>query len=142
MPDAPSRKWLQIHLSTAVLLMLAMGGLMFANMRGRLEAPLEAVIKERIEKRGRFYANAGEFLHVTDDFSTAYKNCNYGWPLDAVSTYVNVSVAKNGDITKHPGQPRIYNGWPINLDLLIALSILAGIAVVCEWWIGLARKGT
>jgi hypothetical protein len=142
MTEPPPRKRFQIHLSTAMLLMLAVGGLMLANMRGRLETPIEQIIKDRIEKRGSFYANADEFMHVSDAFSTGYKNCNYGWPFDAITTYDFISVGKNGDITKHPGALRIYHSESAMLDALIVILILASMAIVGEWWIGnAARKG-
>ena len=135
MTEPPRHKRFQIHLSTAMLLMLAVGGLMLANMRGRFERPIEQIIKDRIEKRGSFYVNADEFMHVSDAVSTGYKNCNYGWPFDALSTYQFISVFKNGDITKHPGALRIYHIESAMLDALIVILTLYFTFKYSEWLI-------
>lgn len=135
MPTPPRRNRFQIHLSTAILMMLTVGGLMFGNMRARLETPIEQVIKDRIEKRGSFYTNADEFMHVSDAVSTGYKNCNYGWPFDAISTYQFISVFKNGAITKHPGALRIYHTESAMLDALIVILVLGSMTIIGEWWI-------
>jgi len=55
------RPWFQIHLSTAILLMLVAGALMWANIKGR-----EKVIR---------YADVGEVAESDHHYS------EYGWPF-------------------------------------------------------------
>lgn len=125
----PRRKRFQIHLSTAIVLMFAAGGLMWANLIPRI-----ATVVYRFE------------LHGESGFVAPVESKEYGWPFVHFLSYENDEhvfhlgdwegfLAKSNLGTRKAGL--IY-------DIVIAFAILFSVWLACEWWIRRrsGRKGT
>src|ERR1043165_9561061 len=111
---AGARKWLGGHLSAAVVLMIAAGGLIWANVRER------KIISPSSFIGPSFYQLEG--LH--------------GWPWHALRVNPNIDNSKRGNI--------VYDSSMIVWDAMAAIAILFAVWFVCEWLIRhrAARKGT
>ncbi|HLX60931.1 MAG TPA: hypothetical protein VKX17_06575 [Planctomycetota bacterium] len=110
MTETPWRKWLRVHLSTAVLLMFAAGGLIWFN------------VTPRIVNRDAGWCTYSEKV--------------YGWPYHArsqVFEYKSTSVMHPFDDTLR-FRVRISEA-AIASDLAVALAILFVVWFVCERWI-------
>jgi hypothetical protein len=117
------RRWFQIHLSTAVLLMFVAAGLLSASLR--------PVFKEK------------RFL----------RTCRYGWPLEAHQTpnpnrlirapqlvtldseEATISVGQILDI-----EPP-WNYRALTIDVLVAIGVLITFAALSEWRIRRHERG-
>ena len=108
MENPPRRKRFQIHLSTAIVLMFAAGGLIWANVEGELE-----------------YGICNMGLCVNE--------IKFGCPIRSLTEtqfFEQTADVYNPTITYSPDY--MY----ISIDFSIALVILFVIWFVCEWWIG------
>ena len=112
MPDATKRKWLQIHLSTCVILMFVAAGLMWLNMR-------------------QYNVRSAKWPHGW----TAY-----GFPFEAVGDIPRVNrvfeiVSEDRKLFAY-GLPWIGKGvqpLPFAVNLVVALICLALVSFACEW---------
>ena len=100
------RALFQFHLSTAVVLMFAAGGIMWSNTRVTL-----------IE------------LGVGDD--DCYRGV-YGWPLNAAETYTTTPWDRPETVIKFDIE---WLPSGIAMNALTALGMLAALAIGCEWQI-------
>ncbi len=117
----PKPRFFQIHLSTAVVLMLVAGVLVWANAR-------QEVVPEAPTSQLRAWQPA-----------SAYAWSFYGWP------YRGLKILHRDD--GHSGNPnivvvRVWAKTDTVYNSLIALAILASVCVACEWRIRrrIARK--
>ena len=108
----PRRKRLQMHLSTAVWMMVAAGGIIWGNVEQR-----------------------AALLYARDSYDYAAYSKLYGWPFDAAGyqywvrqseSYVNRSVRKTN---------WAYSTGGIAGNSIVALAILFAVWYVSEWWI-------
>lgn len=115
--DAKRRRWFQIHLSTAVVLMVAAGLMLLANCR-----PHEFIDKWEESMTD----NPGEGLHYN----------LYGWPV--------VGAFHGGLIPRNAMDIELYGNlvgyWEIRtgallINLCVGLSILAAVTVISEFLI-------
>jgi hypothetical protein len=151
MSDAPStRKW-QLHLSTAVLLAMAAGVLLFLNLEVRRDEfwAMDGTIRTSVEK-------ADELHRILEEqgYAGAYIRVRaYGWPFETVCWREEVTF-ENGKLLVKMGSGRIkfwYNlgqrptpyGWATPRESLLYLIFNSVIAMVLlfevylssEWWI-------
>lgn len=114
--NTPRRNWLQIHLSTAIILMFAAGGILWANTRAQVR-----------------YKNA-EF---------AYAINSYGWPREALTYFSDTVIESNGGLEIVRTPYRKWRFWNTAEDALFAFAILLSVGVACEVWIRrrAGRKG-
>ena len=139
--DAPrKRSWFQIHLSTAVVLMVVSGLLMWVNVQTRVTRTQEILFEE--EADGGFSSTTfRSWDHdIGDQEAQPDKQYEYwsemGWP---------VACAEDHGIWIMSGQGKrkfkhFYFGldrW-VALNLGVALAILTAVAVGCE--LGVRRK--
>lgn len=105
MTEAPRRKWLQVHLSTAVVLMFAAGGMMWLNVTGHKTLKPDLWLENY-------------FVEITD----------FGFPLVAKSHYSRPEIyfVRESDY---------WNEKEVVIDALFALAILFAVWFICEWWI-------
>jgi len=107
--DPPKkRRWFQVHLSTAIALMLVSAVLVWANMRVQ-DVP---------------YENHADLFRA-----------NYGWPLTAV--YREAEKWPIGSLLYPIGESYYVIDWEkgVPLNCSSALAILAATAFACEWLI-------
>jgi hypothetical protein len=109
------RNWFQIHLSTAVVLMIAAGGIIWAHMTEQL---------------------GPDFMEASDG-EKFYTDGHFGWPFMAHFSdhHRPLIIGRYG-----PGDEGFINYSKTYysmaaLDLAVALLILFALWVVCEWWI-------
>ena len=109
------RRWFQIHLSTAIVLMFVAGALMWANFR---EMPPET---ER-----QHYAS--EEAYDSAVFDRVFSNLYWGWPCVVYEQYVPYGMVR----WKDDPLPYKWNWKGVAINALTALAILGGVAVICE----------
>ncbi len=118
MPDLPPprRRRLQMHLSTAVWMMVAAGGIIWGNLCQ------SEVSKEQVAWKSKFVVDAKP----------------YGWPLAVTARIVRIRLQpQNTEIHFEPKGGVLY--IQAAADALVALAILFAVWYVSEWWI-LRRK--
>jgi hypothetical protein len=121
MPESPRPKWLQVHLSTAVVLMFAATALLWINVRE------QAVVDTEILLPSGFHPNA------------KYN----GWPFifnEYVIAPVKVPVGWDG---KEPLVTSIESRiiwFDATLDVFVGLILLAALWFLCEWQIRRHRE--
>ena len=103
----PRRKWLQVHLSTAVLLMLAAGGLIWMNVTGR----------------------HSELEWMSHSLYNRIEIEKYGWPYTVVRWITEVSGTYKNRYSSG------FSALCCAIDLAVALAILFAVWFVCERWI-------
>ncbi|HLX61296.1 MAG TPA: hypothetical protein VKX17_08455 [Planctomycetota bacterium] len=121
MTEVPRRKWLQVHLSTAVVLMFAAGGIIWGNVReGK-----RYYIRHRVTT---------SFVHDngSDDNQSREYYSMYGWPFVAFETNWFV---KQRDPGGRVTDSYLKHWVSASLNLIIALAILFAVWFVCETWI-------
>ncbi|HLX60475.1 MAG TPA: hypothetical protein VKX17_04245 [Planctomycetota bacterium] len=141
-PDAPRREWLQLHLSTAVVLMFVAGGILWLNLMPRelsrnkfrpdeyidfLEAgnyPEEALRRYKLSAE----SSGGKNELIRDPIN------GYGWPeiVYVRSAYKWI----HNDVVKMSQPARVFFGYGVaGVNFSVALAILFAVWFVCEWWI-------
>jgi len=148
-PVSPRRKWLQVHLSTAVILMFVAGGLIWANQEGQF-GPLSQDIRRCTPELGDLGGSrAQDFLSVTGhEIIKEERFGYYGWPRTALRSTATVIVYNdranpNRDHGIYSIRDATYLSGPIHdwlvegllIDAFVALSILFTVWFVCESWI-------
>src|ERR1017187_4066860 len=108
MPNPPRRARFQVHLSTAIVLMFAAGGLMWVNMRG--------------------YITSKYHSSDRDNLITAY-----GWPYKAL--YLSKVINKYHDRENYIEYFGYTEYWMGALDAVVAFVIVVFIWFACEWLI-------
>jgi hypothetical protein len=123
MEPLPRKKRFQIHLSTAVIVMLAAGALLWANTARRVEG-FTAV-------RG-----ADDFIVVVRNRAQTQNNA-YGFPFTCATRSYYDNDYRSAPATN-------IDGWKVVLNVLIGGVGLSGVLCVSEWWIRRreARQGT
>src|SRR5262245_60601360 len=123
MPEPPSRKRFQIHLSTAVVMMIAAGGLMWVNVR------------ERSCVTGYYFDSSA--------FSIPYTHYSRGWPGIIVGHRDELTYESDDGKIRTIHALKEFKIQGLLLNLMIACLILYFVWFVCEWWIRwrAARKG-
>ena len=108
MSEQKRQKRFQIHLSTALVLMIAAGGLVWANLK----------LFTRTMPGG-----PGTGLNPKTGLAQPFKI--YGWPLNGIAMYPRTFDARD------------WIGFIISIliNLAAALVILFAVWFVCEWWI-------
>lgn len=111
MSKAPQKRaWFQLHLSTAIVLMLAAGVLVWANVRN------------------------GEYEYFS--LSGHYGEIRYGWPMPAVSAefYTKLSGSERSlfekpyELTSFP----VFHSIGLLVDVLIVVLALVTAGIACE----------
>ena len=111
--DAPrKRPWFQIHLSTAVVLMVVAGVLVWANVR----KPVVLIRNSRIIELDRM-----------------------GWPWNAESS-IGGYLDQTPDQAIRNARLRYFGTSEFYLNLITALAILTAVAVGCEYLIRRREK--
>ena len=106
------RRWFQIHLSTAVVLMFVAGGLMWANVAEKIEC-----------KTGHSWMPDEGITSQMNPIQ--YDEHKWGWPSI-------ICLRRSGAFVS---ALRHYGTRPVIIDVLVAFAILAAVAFVCEWLI-------
>jgi hypothetical protein len=128
----------QIHLSTAVVLMFVAGGLIWVNVNGRL-----------VEGRGFAFddseARGPVLLDLTESEFLALQQrarwvgnrfVQYGWPFDALQNRTEINIGSNGGMVVPPKPfPSVWHTGLIIQNALVALGILFAVWFFCEWLI-------
>ncbi|HLX63868.1 MAG TPA: hypothetical protein VKX17_21530 [Planctomycetota bacterium] len=124
MTQLPRRKWLQVHLSTAIVLMFVAGGIIWANVRERWSVDIFefAVYREL----GWPFVAYHQSPASTD-------------PSDPMYALMNADSDSNG--IKRVGAPTgfiVPRAAPFSfsmaiLDALTALTLLSAVWFFCEW---------
>jgi hypothetical protein len=111
MPASPRRKRFQIHLSTAIVLMFAAGGLLWANIAGT----------ESIVQADRWDRPADVYYHL--------RTC--GWPLQA--TYiVKYTYGPNAGIFSGGRYSDAIPPTTVFVNGAVGLTILFSVWFLCE----------
>jgi hypothetical protein len=110
MDEHPKKRpwfWFQYHLSTALVLMLVVGGLMWANM-----------------------GNQGTDWGRAEDLDTRdiphYAKHEYGWPLEFYSRCA-MYLRDSSDVVVQ------WNKANLALDVLVAIALVYAVALLLEW---------
>lgn len=114
MSDTPERRYWQIHLSTAIILMFVGGSLLWANCSSRT-TDLGPVVR-------------GDSLSLADDLRMYMYE--YGWPWTAYT--------RDYGFYRESG----HKPWSIPFALAnsaVALVLTTGLILICEFWIGRRR---
>jgi hypothetical protein len=122
MNDKTGRRWFQIHLSTAIVLMIAAAGLLFVNMH----RDIEQFAKSEQQLMSYVYL---KFSQLEPNKNYAFVRVRHGWPLnfqDAILDEPQFEVA-----WREPS----WNYWNLAADAGIAFGILGMIVMFCEWQI-------
>src|SRR5437868_1519446 len=105
------RRW-QMHLSTAVWMMVAAGGIIWRNTR----------------------SSVWVFVPEVKDNITFKQN--YGWPVSAMERYW---LRDGGQPELHHDfqelVPKVFSPSGITINFAVALAILFAVWYVSEWWI-------
>ena len=132
-------RWPRFHLSTAIVLMFAAGGLIWANVNER-----------RVSERGHAWYPIGMPMHGDEmsesEFFTSHESnrywhgnrgFEYGWPFNAARRMREVVIKRDGGafISK---PPESWHRGAIVENVLVAAGILIAIWLVCEW--GIRRR--
>jgi len=108
-------KWLQVHLSTAVVLMFAAGWIIWGNVTPWFK----------------------DFMVPGDNRSKGWLSRNFGWPHAAYQENPRFGPIENCrfglDLSQGPVIEWSYAG--IAIDLAVAAAILFAVWFVCERWI-------
>ena len=133
---AGRRKWLQVHLSTAVVLMIAAGGLVWANVMP-VRSQFLLISSDHLGQTSDNFNGSTEF-----DGTKALTLTYYGRPKQIVMIAQNATVVNNqwvGDGNAdycHPtDSDSNYSRMGLAVDIAVALTILFAVWFVCEWWI-------
>ncbi len=124
----------QIHLSTALVLMFAVGGLMWANTRERIDVVKAAARVDPAEETSESLPG-----------DPVYKR--YGWPFQAASRLIGTVADSYDDgvglVVAATNPPTIMSftiECPLQIqharmamDAMIALAVLGAVVIVCEW---------
>jgi hypothetical protein len=117
MPETKRRRWLQLHLSTCIVLMFVAGALVWANARNRFVwSPTAAPAREMLLPTSQ-----------EQDFDGVY-----GWPSKYYERYILRS--HNMDVPAAP-PTRIWHADGVCYDTATALTILFVAAVSIEFLI-------
>ena len=121
MPTPPPRKRFQIHLSTAMVMMIVAGALIWANTRVRHETKPTSLM--------------GDVCDIEYSF--------YGWPVSGIMDEFEFRFYHKGTADLKPPWPLSRIGT-ITFNSLFALVVIAFVWFLCEWLIRrrAARKGT
>ena len=125
------RKRFQMHLSTAVVLMIVAGCLVWANVQKR--TPYDQSLVEYLkgfvieDAPLEMFANPAKSPNPFN-----YWDEGYGWPK--VAYYLPAFLSWNMDYVPK-SQPYQISYSVMFLDIAIAILILFGVWFVCEWWI-------
>ena len=139
------RRWFQIHLSTAIVLLFVTGALMWANLRlqtrkktvGPVEFELggRKVLQDSIEVDESMLDEKVQTLFMEELclYSCIFQFRFMGWPATYRISYSDANHYNNITGT------RWYQS-ALALNVLAAFGSQAAIAMGCEWWI--RRKRT
>lgn len=136
MPESPRRSRFQIHLSTAVVLMFAAGGILWANLAER-RVPQDPVMDRDINDFDRrayetiILKNPDPDITWTDH----YRVTSMGWPCRAV-TFNDFSTLclQRADLTIVE-RTRRFHFTGLLIDAGLALGVLMLLLFVCEFLI-------
>jgi len=115
--EAMKHSWLRIHLSTALVLMLAASALLWANMR-------------EVESWERLAERKSEERYLRTD-----RRCQ-GWPFAASGVQVTSLDVKSDTFRELRLPGMVLDIWEpkyLAANIFIALLILASLAALCEW---------
>ena len=131
-PAPKRRPWLQVHLSTCVILMFVAGALLWANATERTHTTLWLPGQCQITSQEIALARNSEYFAYIEHTWT-----EQGWPWNLrTERQVATHQFKWGDeFPRHRYAYPIWDLESIPLDALVALGILAAVAVACEAWI-------
>lgn len=110
----PPRKRFQVHLSTAIILMFAAGGMIWANVTVRTYVQAPPVNDPSYKREVKYF----------------------GWPCPAIR-----KEDRDIDMPHRHGEPASIvcgdssPGFGLPIDVVVALSLLAAVWYVCERWI-------
>ncbi|HLX60449.1 MAG TPA: hypothetical protein VKX17_04115 [Planctomycetota bacterium] len=152
MSELPRRKWLQVHLSTAVLLMFAAGGLIWLNVTPSSRFLSPHVGANRDEYEYRFYLDRriqssqvevtyGRFFLHEHWISYTAKHMNYGTPYTAVMVSDAVTLNIDGTAVAHTDSSMWVDKGVVVVDALYGLAILFAVWFLCERWIAWRAGG-
>lgn len=136
MPEPPRPKRLQMHLSTAVVMMFVAGILIWANSR-RIEDTFESYIEAPYDFKD---VPTNE---VVINFQKAGRNSmitglsrrSFGWPVLTAKKYQNLRIELKSVTDLSTPYPTKYFKDGIVIDICVALGILFAVWFVSEWWI-------
>jgi len=103
------RRWFQIHLSTAVVLMITAGVLVWMNLRVSFNGHMSEI-----------------------DINS------HGWPCEAIYVLWearNVGISQDIPEASQYISWSVVDLTHVGIDTFVALAILAAVAVTLEWWI-------
>ena len=107
------RRWFQIHLSTAVVLMFVAGGLMWANLRAR-----------KVEWDG---SNIGYVATRSPAF-------DYGWPQVILNDHYEWKTPfDRSDLTDETYKVQWWRYDNLAINIATALALFCATAFMCEW---------
>lgn len=144
-PPPPPKKsaWFQLHFGTCVVLMLAAGALMWANLSMRLELRDSRYVKwpqyaSLIDREGIVYQCRGWPWHFQDSESQVHKwKLLPGERLDPLQ----MAGSEANPYSPHPISPLWEDIWRhpeawsklhLAADLGVAVALLVVVAVLCE----------
>ena len=123
MSEKPNRRWFQIHLSTAIVLLFVASGLFWANLRPRFVVWVDSLGSMNVVKRYEF-----------------------GWPWEWSTVFSKMGVQAHYDANFRPVIPDTLPQSPISettdhnpcmfaANSLAALLVLAISCICCEYLI-------
>src|SRR5262245_38073147 len=101
------RPFFQLHLATALILMVVSGGLLYLNCNGGRQRAFG-----RMLRRGQ-----PSLIEISID--------SYGWPFEAYQRYVYSG--------KETLPETYFHAWGMAGDIAVVLAALVCVALVCEW---------
>lgn len=138
MSDPPRRARFQIHLSTALVMMVVAGGVLGVNLVPRVtprSLPERDLLWFRIMMKE-------ENEEQSPDDSLKFEDVTWGWPLGAYCLW-RVRVLPTHSYYKTTDTFAWWNTWHVAADAGVALAIVLGVGVVFEWLVRrrAARQG-
>jgi hypothetical protein len=123
-----TRGWLQIHLSTAIVMMFVAGGLLWLNLRPQQRVVIDTEIgndsyEPVLERR----PNPGWPLPFTERHTKAGFGVSYQLVNGVVQTIVNTGFPTEKDTVV-----TVYGG-SLTLDIGIFFVALLSAGLICEW---------
>ena len=142
MPASPQRQRFQFHLSTALILTFAAGGLMWAQLPLFHSELCGEYFTTDTAERHFSRITASDFMKLPNrDVLVDYSDYRYGWPIPVSRTHVPVNMDRNGVMT--PISPRsvspragadVIGSVVVGvMDFLFALLVLWMLFRLCEW---------
>lgn len=144
-----TRRFIRVHLSTAIILTFVAGAIIWTNVR---ERRLETFgYAESLTNKPSYRVTEKEYLLGAGD-TNAYdiwygkRDYHYGFPFAAMYSSAPISIEKDGSLQyidnnatpERPCNSKADHKWFIHgiiLNGLVALGVLLSVCILCEWWI-------